>query len=187
MSEGSYGNKLAPGEAGPSTSRAASAAPQPQSLKVTDYLVGPQLDDALAAGQELVISWPFADGRVSDFMQAEALWYVRPLSPLRPLSPHFYALVYHRTTPTIMRRWELAVVSAPIQEIRPLHRPTTPTRPKRITRPPLPHIRSPARRLRTYRPNILRAFQRRSLQHPRPSHGSALRSQRSLRRSSRHQ
>jgi len=52
-------------------------------LKVTDYLVGPQLDDALAAGQELVISWPFADGEIKDFMQAEALWYVCPLSPSR--------------------------------------------------------------------------------------------------------
>lgn len=77
-SEGNYGNKLAPGEAGPSgsTSRAASAVPQPQTLKVTDYLVGHQLDDALAAGQDLVISWPFADGQIYDFMQAEALWYV---------------------------------------------------------------------------------------------------------------
>jgi len=45
-------------------------------LKVTDYLVGHQLDDALAAGQDLVISWPFADGQISDFMQAKALWYV---------------------------------------------------------------------------------------------------------------
>ena len=69
-----------------STSRAASAAPQPQTLKVTDYLVGHQLDDALAAGQELVISWPFADGQIKDFMQAEALWYVAPL-PRRPSSP----------------------------------------------------------------------------------------------------
>ena len=77
---GGYGNKLAPGDAGPSTStstsRAASAAPQPQTLKVTDYLVGHQLDDALAAGQDLIISWPFADGQILDFMQAEALWYV---------------------------------------------------------------------------------------------------------------
>ena len=54
-------------------------------LKVTDYLVGPQLDDALAAGQELVISWPFADGEIKDFMQAEALWYVCPLCLSRPV------------------------------------------------------------------------------------------------------
>jgi actin-related protein 9 len=66
------------GEAGPSTSnsRATSAAPQPPSLKVTDYLVGPQLDEALAAGQEITVSWPFVDGQINDFMQAEALWYV---------------------------------------------------------------------------------------------------------------
>jgi hypothetical protein len=78
------------GEAGPgpsaSTSRAASAAPQPYTLKVTDYLVGPQLDDALASGQELVVSWPFADGQIKDFMQAEALWYVVSPSPNPSLS-----------------------------------------------------------------------------------------------------
>lgn len=62
-----------------SNSRAPSAAPQPQTLKVTDYLVGPQLDDALAAQQDLIVSWPFADGQITDFMQAEALWYVSSL------------------------------------------------------------------------------------------------------------
>ncbi|TBU54678.1 actin-like ATPase domain-containing protein [Dichomitus squalens] len=44
------------------------------SAKVTDYLVGSQLDEALAAGQDLVISWPFAEGDISDYTQAEALW-----------------------------------------------------------------------------------------------------------------
>lgn len=60
-----------------STSRAASTMPQPQPVltaRVTDYLVGPQLDDALSAGQDLVVSWPFADGEISDWTQAEALW-----------------------------------------------------------------------------------------------------------------
>ena len=80
-SEGTYGTRLTAGgsaEAGLSAanSRAASALPQSQNLKVTDYLVGPQLDDALAAGQEIVVSWPFVDGGIKDFMQAEALWYV---------------------------------------------------------------------------------------------------------------
>ncbi|KAJ3550565.1 hypothetical protein NM688_g5043 [Phlebia brevispora] len=42
--------------------------------KVTDYLVGPQLDEALAAGQDVDIYWPFADGDISDWTQAEALW-----------------------------------------------------------------------------------------------------------------
>jgi actin-related protein 9 len=64
--------------------------PQPQILKVNDYLVGPQLDDAIAAGQELVVSWPFAEGGIKDFMQAEALWYVDPLSPSASLSPCFF-------------------------------------------------------------------------------------------------
>lgn len=97
--EGSYGNRLAPGEAGPSastsTSRAASAAPHPQTLKVTDYLVGHQLDDALAAGQELVISWPFADGQIYDFMQAEALWYVFIPYSLPRARPPLFFLIHH--------------------------------------------------------------------------------------------
>jgi actin-related protein 9 len=59
------------GEAGPSmsNSRAMSAAPQLQSLKVTDYLFGLQLDGALAAGQEVTVSWPFIDGQIRDFLQ----------------------------------------------------------------------------------------------------------------------
>lgn len=60
-----------------STSRAQSVLPQfhpSPSAKVTDYLVGAQLDEALAAGQDLVVSWPFADGQINDWVQAEALW-----------------------------------------------------------------------------------------------------------------
>ncbi|KAF8634661.1 hypothetical protein AX17_004130 [Amanita inopinata Kibby_2008] len=41
---------------------------------VKDYLVGAQLDEALAAGQDIIISWPFADGDVYDWTQAEAIW-----------------------------------------------------------------------------------------------------------------
>ncbi|KAI0788794.1 actin-like ATPase domain-containing protein [Abortiporus biennis] len=52
-------------EAGPSKS---------SSPKVTEYLVGSQIDDALAAGHDLDISWPFAEGDISDWTQAEALW-----------------------------------------------------------------------------------------------------------------
>ena len=43
---------------------------------MTDYLVGAHLDEALAAGQEIDVYWPFSDGDVSDWIQAEALWYV---------------------------------------------------------------------------------------------------------------
>jgi len=46
------------------------------SVKVHDYLIGPQLDEALEAGQDIIVSWPFADGDVRDWTQAEALWYV---------------------------------------------------------------------------------------------------------------
>jgi len=44
------------------------------SAAVKDYLVGQQLDDALARGEDLIVSWPFADGNLSDFTQAEAIW-----------------------------------------------------------------------------------------------------------------
>lgn len=44
------------------------------SPSVTDYLVGTQLNEALAAGQDIAISWPFADGGINDWTQAEAIW-----------------------------------------------------------------------------------------------------------------
>ncbi|KAJ3801235.1 actin-related protein [Lentinula aff. detonsa] len=46
----------------------------PPNASANDYLVGTQLDDALAAGQDIAISWPFADGDVRDWSQAEAIW-----------------------------------------------------------------------------------------------------------------
>ncbi|XP_006462073.1 hypothetical protein AGABI2DRAFT_193380 [Agaricus bisporus var. bisporus H97] len=57
-----------------SSSRATSAMPQPMKAAVTDYLVGKQLDEAIAAGQDLIISWPFAKGDIADWGQAEAIW-----------------------------------------------------------------------------------------------------------------
>ncbi|KAI0820353.1 actin-like ATPase domain-containing protein [Trametes gibbosa] len=56
------------GEEGPSTSKAVGSA------KVTDYLVGAPLDQALAAGQDISVFWPFAEGVINDFTQAEAIW-----------------------------------------------------------------------------------------------------------------
>ena len=44
------------------------------SAKVTDYLVGTQLDDAIANGQDVTVYWPFAEGNIRDWTQAEALW-----------------------------------------------------------------------------------------------------------------
>ncbi|KAF9526129.1 actin-related protein [Crepidotus variabilis] len=59
-----------------STSRAGSMFPQRSIAKaaVKDYLVGQHLDDALARGEDLIISYPFAEGDISDFTQAEAIW-----------------------------------------------------------------------------------------------------------------
>ncbi|KAI8974545.1 actin-like ATPase domain-containing protein [Trametes punicea] len=56
------------GDDGPSSSKT------PLSAKVTDYLVGSYLDEALATEQDILIFWPFAEGEVSDYTQAEALW-----------------------------------------------------------------------------------------------------------------
>jgi hypothetical protein len=50
--------------------------PAQQTTPVNSYLVGAQLDEALAAGQDITISWPFADGDIRDWTQAEAIWYV---------------------------------------------------------------------------------------------------------------
>lgn len=60
---------------GASTSRLSSL-PQQSEANATanDYLVGAQLDEALATGQDVLISWPFADGDVRDWTQAEAIW-----------------------------------------------------------------------------------------------------------------
>ncbi|KAJ8522723.1 hypothetical protein ONZ45_g733 [Pleurotus djamor] len=58
----------------PSTSKSVLPYHSSSTAQVHDYLVGSQLDDALAAGQDVVVSWPFADGDVRDWTQAEALW-----------------------------------------------------------------------------------------------------------------
>ncbi|EIW79189.1 actin-related protein [Coniophora puteana RWD-64-598 SS2] len=60
---------------GSSPARASSLPHQPSPhAKVNDYLVGTQLDEALASGQDVAVSWPFADGSVRDWVQAEAIW-----------------------------------------------------------------------------------------------------------------
>ncbi|KAG6381564.1 actin-related protein [Boletus reticuloceps] len=41
---------------------------------VNDYLVGAQLDEALEGGNDILVSWPFADGDIRDCTQAEAIW-----------------------------------------------------------------------------------------------------------------
>ena len=61
-----------------STSRATSILPQTTkpNASVNSYLVGSQLDEALASGQDISVFWPFADGEISDWTQAEAIWWV---------------------------------------------------------------------------------------------------------------
>ncbi|KAJ6504873.1 actin-related protein [Mycena vitilis] len=58
-----------------STSRASSLPQASQrNAAVKDYLVGAQLDEALSTETDIAISWPFADGDVRDWTQAEAIW-----------------------------------------------------------------------------------------------------------------
>jgi actin-related protein 9 len=47
---------------------------QIKNLKSSQYLVGHVLDEALVAGENLHISWPFRDGGIDNWEQAEALW-----------------------------------------------------------------------------------------------------------------
>ncbi|KAG8836095.1 hypothetical protein FRC17_010028 [Serendipita sp. 399] len=43
-------------------------------VRVSEYLVGTALDDALASGEAIDVYWPFAEGKISDWAQAEAVW-----------------------------------------------------------------------------------------------------------------
>ncbi|CAG8718356.1 2322_t:CDS:2, partial [Acaulospora colombiana] len=44
------------------------------SARVSDYLVGSNLDDALENGDSVEIYWPFSDGKIVNWPQAEAIW-----------------------------------------------------------------------------------------------------------------
>ncbi|KAI0077726.1 actin-like ATPase domain-containing protein [Panus rudis PR-1116 ss-1] len=54
--------------------KASSSKTRPIPVKVTDYLVGSQITEAIAAGQDIVTFEPFAEGDIADWTQAEALW-----------------------------------------------------------------------------------------------------------------
>ncbi|PBK99350.1 actin-like ATPase domain-containing protein [Armillaria gallica] len=70
VSNGNEGLVAVDGEA--STSRAPSQPPQKAS--VNDYLVGAQLDEALASGQNIHVFWPFEGENIQEWTQAEAIW-----------------------------------------------------------------------------------------------------------------
>ncbi|EGN96560.1 hypothetical protein SERLA73DRAFT_111155 [Serpula lacrymans var. lacrymans S7.3] len=121
------------GRSSASTSRASSLPYQTNpSAKVTDYLVGAQLDEALEAGQDIAISWPFADGDVRDWIQAEAIWkYVifnilqlrraQNESPvLLSITPAFSRHGYERICQTFFERFNVAgfsLVERPMAQI----------------------------------------------------------------------
>ena len=135
-----------------STSRATSVYPQTSVPKanVTDYLVGTQLDEALANGQDLIVSWPFATGVVSDWTQAEAIWHV-------PIVFFFLAKAQH------MDLW---------QEIYTVQPTSPPSRAKRVSCPFLYRSRQFEGHSRANMSNLLRTLQRCRICHPRETHGS---------------
>jgi actin-related protein 9 len=50
--------------------------------RVSDYLVGSALEDALGNGDAIELYWPFAEGKIVNWAQAEAIWWVTVLTPL---------------------------------------------------------------------------------------------------------
>ncbi|KAF5373256.1 hypothetical protein D9615_007454 [Tricholomella constricta] len=99
---------------------------------VNDYLVGSALDEALAAGQELSISWPFAGGDVRDWTQAEAIWKyvlfnqlhrrrVQNESPvLLSMLPGLARQTYERTCQIFFERFNaagLAIIERPLAQM----------------------------------------------------------------------
>ena len=56
-------------------------------MSVSSYLVGSQLDEALESGQDISVFWPFADGEISDWTQAEAIWCVLPIHTSSSTNP----------------------------------------------------------------------------------------------------
>ncbi|KAH9995621.1 actin family [Russula vinacea] len=104
---------------GPSAS--ASTTPNAQSDRLPRWA---PMDDALAAEQDIIVSWPFAEGQITDFMQAEALWkYVLftglQLRRVQNESPVLLSLIsglpraaYERTGQIFFERFNLYAASA---------------------------------------------------------------------------
>ena len=53
--------------------RTGESSTQPQ-VHVNDYLVGHRLNEALEAGEDIAVSWPFSSGDIKDYKAAEAIW-----------------------------------------------------------------------------------------------------------------
>ncbi|KAH7105895.1 actin-like ATPase domain-containing protein [Auriculariales sp. MPI-PUGE-AT-0066] len=70
---------------------------------VSEYIVGKQLDDLLAAGEDLQIVWPFANGEVSDWAAAEALWKEVLFTHLNIRRMQNESAVMHAICPTLSR------------------------------------------------------------------------------------
>lgn len=53
--------------------RTGESSTQPQ-LHVNDYLVGHKLNEALEAGDDVAVSYPFLNNDIKDYKAAEAIW-----------------------------------------------------------------------------------------------------------------
>jgi len=67
------------GIGGASTSSASVNPHTNPDARVSDYLVGSVLDDALTNGDPIEVYWPFATGKIASWAQAEAIWSVLSL------------------------------------------------------------------------------------------------------------
>ncbi|KZS94381.1 actin-related protein [Sistotremastrum niveocremeum HHB9708] len=94
--------------------------PSERPAKVSDYLVANALEEALAAGEDVAVFWPFAKGTISDWIQAEALWKnvlfkqlglrrVQNESPvLLTIPPLVSRRMYQRVTQLFFERFNVA-------------------------------------------------------------------------------
>ncbi|PCH44390.1 actin-like ATPase domain-containing protein [Wolfiporia cocos MD-104 SS10] len=89
-------------QSGPSTSHSSSANLIAHA-KVTDYLVGSQLDEALASGQDVLVFWPFANADIADWTQAEALWKYVLFNQLKLRRPQMESPVLLSIPPNLSR------------------------------------------------------------------------------------
>ena len=48
-------------------------------MQKKDYLVGSQMDDALARGEDIVVSYPFAEGDVEDFIYRQKQYGIKTM------------------------------------------------------------------------------------------------------------
>ena len=67
-------NDIANGKLEDESSMDVDSEKKPMKLRPSSYLVGQQLQEAIDAGEDLEISWPWHEGQIQNWIGAEALW-----------------------------------------------------------------------------------------------------------------